>query len=241
MPGRFLNLRPALFAAGALTVALLLLFLLPRFLLPYWPALATKFFLGWIAMLLLLTTVASVLWVARSESFADAFWGYAVLVDSAGVLLLLLGLITGFLGLRDVFRLYLLLLTWVGVWSAVAYLFRRRPPLAAMLAMTFSAIFFAAPIVALPLARVSSRYSPACRDHTLELIAYATPVLPAFDAVKSSLPAAHWPEWPVMYRMSDISQELGLRARWHKAALGYGLAALVVLAVGSLHPFRPKE
>jgi len=234
MVWRIFNFRSTIVAAGTLTFVLLLLFLLPRFLMPHWAALAPRFFLGWIAMLLLLTTVASVLWVVWSDSLAVAFFGYAVLVDSVAVLMLLIGLFSGFLGVGDVFRLYLLLVTWVALWSAVAYLFRRRPPLAAVLAVTCSAVFFASPIAALPLVRVASRCSPVCRENTLHCVAYATPVLPAFHAIKSSLPAAYWPEWPVMYRMSDISQELGLRAHWQTAAMGYGIAAIVILVAGSI-------
>ena len=214
------NLRPALIAAAALLTALLLAFLLPRFLLPHWPILAPKFFLGWIAALFLLTTVANILWTARANSFTTAFVGYAFLTDSAAVLLLILGLTTGLLRFPDILRLYLLLLTWSAAWSAFTYLLRRRPPLAAAVAITCSAIFFAAPITALPLARASSH-----RENTLQFISYATPILPAFDAVRSSLPAVGWPEWPVMYRLSDISQEIALRARWHRAALIYAVVA----------------
>jgi len=217
-------------ADGVFVVTLVLAFLLPRLMLPYWDALASKFFLGWIAVLFLLTAVASVLWVVRSDCFAVAFFGYAVLVDSAAIVLLMIGLSTRFLGWGDVLRLYSLLVTWVAVWAALAYLLRRRPPIAAMVAMMLVAIFFASPIAGLPLVRAASRCSPSCRENTLQFVAYATPVLPAFDAVKGSLPAGQWPEWTMMYRMSNMSQELGLRARWYWAVVGYAGVAIAVLA-----------
>jgi hypothetical protein len=231
------NFRTPAIATALLIVPLVAIFLAGRFLgfVPEWQEFAPKFFLGWIALVFLLTTFASIVWIACRPVFSQAFLGYALLVDSAAIIMVAVGIV--YVSLVEILCLYVLLAAWVALWSALTLLVNRLSrPLAAALSMALASICFASPITFIPLVRATV---PAMRETSLDLISYATPMLPAFDLLKNSLPSASWPEWTYMYRLSPLGQEIALRSHWYGAAALYAAIAILLTAIALI--VRPSS
>jgi hypothetical protein len=137
----------------------------------------------------------------------------------------------------------LILAAWVALWTVFTWVVRRySASVAVIVALTLSSLFFAAPVTLAPLVRAASGRHDASYDNLLAAVAGATPILPAFDAVKSSIhEAAEWGEWPLMYRFSDLGQEIGLRARWYFPLGVYVAASLLLWAATFLLPRRSTK
>jgi hypothetical protein len=252
----------------AATVALLMggLWLWARFLYAAAPdadlrTLRQGAFVGWLGLLLLATTVASIIWTAAAKPTSPfegerrhVTLGYALLGDTAGLLILAVGLSDGFLGLAEVGKVYLLLISWTGLWTAVAYALKRwGPGVSVGVSLTLATLLMAGPVTFVPLARAASwqetqtvqasdgvpvmRARPAASNSALQErivqgIGIACPLLATLDATRPQL-EVHWAQLPGMYAMSGLGQNIPMTLpKWWVNTLVYaGVAALVCLGL----------
>jgi hypothetical protein len=220
-----------------------------------WNALGFSVFLGWLVAMFLAVTLASILWTAGGKSPSptsrdtrpdippdtrEIFLGFALLLDTCGLILLCVGLFTGMITFLDIVRVYLLLAAWAGMWAALTWALRHLAgrAKAATLATALAMFLFAAPVTLLPLARAANNAGPRPRDITLQSIRLATPMLGVVDAVKPTR-TIEWAQLPEMYKLTAFGQDIPLDTpRWWTPTLTYAALALATWSISRLRPRR---
>jgi hypothetical protein len=245
----------------AATVALLLggLWLWARFLYTAAPdadlrALRVGAFVGWLGLLLLAATTAAIIWTAAARPASSfegerrqVLLGFSLLGDTAGLLVLAVGLSDGFLTLLEVLRVYLLLIAWTGLWVAVAFALKRwGPGMSVGISLTCATLLMSAPVTLVPLARAAAwqetrtaqasndlptlpaRNVTVLQERVVQGIGIACPLLATLDAARPHL-EVHWAQLPGMYAMSGLGQNIPMSLpRWWINTLVYAGAALLV-------------
>ncbi len=148
----------------------------------------------WLAVMFLLATILVILWTAtvdirpRAAAATRTFLAYALLSDLSGILLFLIGVLGGIISLIDLLKLYLLLITWLGLWTSITASLRRfGTPLSAILSLALALPLFAAPLLWSAAQPLTTSLSPQSQSRLSHLAAAVTPLTPALDALHDSL------------------------------------------------------
>lgn len=202
------------------------------------PEVTVLLFTGWLALMFLLSTVAVVIWTAcvdtrpRAGPARRTFLAYSLVSDLCGLLLLIVGVAGGLLSLLDVLRIYALLIAWLGLWTSAAGALRRLGSGVAVVAsLSLAMSFFAAPVIASPIARASAQWSlhntPA-QPYVVQGIGYVTPMLALLDAVKDSFRIG-WAQLPLMYHLTPLGQDIPMPLpTWWITTLAFAGAAVLL-------------
>lgn len=200
------------------------------------PAVADALAVAWLAMLFLLTTLASILWAATVPlTFSHQgrlFFGYAFLTDVCGLLLLAFGLGQQWLRLADIGALYLLLAAWSAFCTALTAALRRwGGGVSAAVGLTIAMLLASAPISLAPLIRAAAAWGPLWQPRVVAVVTHACPLLAMLDALRPTV-RFDFGQLPLMYRYSGLGQSIpAVLAPWWASTLLYALAALPLAAI----------
>jgi len=250
---------PAMIPAAVVTLLLGGLWLWARFLYTAAPdadlrALRVGAFVGWLGLLLLATTVAAIIWTAVAKpaspfdgELRQVMLGFSMLGDMAGLLILAVGLSDGFLTFVEVVRLYLLLVAWTGLWTAVAYVLKRwGAGVSIGVSLILATILMAGPVTLMPLVQaaaweesstaqasegapaMAAKESSAWQEGMVKGIGIACPLLGALDAARPHL-EVHWAQLPGADAVPGLGQSLPVALpKWWVNTLVYAGAWLII-------------
>lgn len=187
-------------------------------------------YIGWTASVFLFATLLGIIWAAAADRARPihAFIGYALLVISAGLLILTIGSSGGYINLAQSLRLTLLLAAWVGLWSALTWSLRRwGAGVSIAVSLTAATLLLAAPVTLVPVARAISIERQTLATNA---IALASPLLGMVQALRPEF-QLDWTQMPRMYALSGLGQDMPIQLPpwWCNASLYSGAAAALLL------------
>jgi hypothetical protein len=198
---------------------------------------------GWLcSMFLLVTVVAVIAAAAEPQGYfprGRVFFGYSLLTDLAGLLLLLVGRGDHGLSLPIIVALYVLLAAWTALWAAMAAWLRGwGSGWSAAVTLSLAMLAMTSPVTAMPLVRAAPLLGPKWQGLIVSIITHTCPLLPMFDVLR---PEAHldWGQLPGMYRYSGLGQSIpATLPTWWSCASIYAGAALPLAWLA--RPRRPR-
>ncbi|MGN6367395.1 MAG: hypothetical protein ACTHN5_03950 [Phycisphaerae bacterium] len=187
----------------------------------------------WLALLFLLDTLLVILWTAtvdirpRAAAATRTFLAYALLSDLSGLLLLFIGVLGGIISLLDLCKLYLLLISWLGLWTSITGTLRRFGTLvAALLSLALALPLLAAPILWSALQPLTS-LPPVWQSRLATTAAAVTPLTATLDALHNALHLA-WSNLPPFLH-PGANLDFPLPPWWLSATIYAALGLLLYL------------